>query len=88
MRDRLRDIPYAALNLEQTTHAPLHIMTQIQQKLASQKNLVLFPKKPFWPLKNISRNSSIVWAAAKELKTHPFLILTACFFKSLYFFMW
>lgn len=85
MRDHLRDIPYAALNLEQTTHAPLHIMTQIQQKLASQKKSGLISEENFLALEKHLAQLIDSLGGCERIKNTPIPYSYSMFFKKFIF---
>ncbi|MBM3430861.1 MAG: hypothetical protein FJX99_07755 [Bacteroidetes bacterium] len=85
MRDHLRDIPYAALNLEQTIHAPLHIMTQIQQKLASQKKSGFISEENFLALEKHLVQLIDSLGGCERIKNTPIPYSYSMFFKKFIF---
>lgn len=84
-RDHLRDIPYTALNLEQTTHAPLYIMTQIQQKLASQKKSGLISEENFLALEKHLAQLIDSLGGCERIKNTPIPYSYSMFFKKFIF---
>jgi len=84
-RDHLRDIPYTALNLEQTTHAPLYIMTQIQQKLASQKKSSLISEENFLALEKHLAQLIDSLGGCERIRNTPIPYSYSMFFKKFIF---
>lgn len=84
-RDHLRDIPYTALNLEQTTHAPLYIMTQIQQKLASQKKSGLISEENYLALEKHLAQLIDSLGGCERIKNTPIPYSYSMFFKKFIF---
>ena len=85
MRDHLRDVPYAALNLEHTTHAPLYVMTQIQQKLASQKKSGLITEETFLALEKHLAQMVDSLGGCERIKNTPIPYSYSMFFKKFIF---
>ena len=85
MKDHLREIPYDELQLGPSTHAPLFIMTQLQQKLASHKQLGVISEETFLALEKHLVQLIDSLGGCERIKNTPIPYSYSMFFKKFIF---